>query len=260
MSEELKAIKKSSPVKVPSKRNTQLFYTGLLLFLSFILGMLWQKVQYLEKNTLNTQPLAAAQNVVTQKPPQTRPQVQQPKQKVSVDVGHLPIKGSQDAKITIVAFEDFRCPFCDKFFSETMPALQKEYIDTGKVKFYYRHFQFLGPASVIAGNASECANEQSKFWGFHDYLYQNQPSESDTSMYTTDNMTSIASQLGLDSDQFRNCLEAKKFDQNVQDDLTAGRKAGVTGTPGFFIDGILVDGAQPYTIFKTIIDQELKSK
>lgn len=180
-----------------------------------------------------------------------------PGQKVNVDVGHLPAKGNPNAKVKLVAFEDFRCPFCEKFFTDTEPQIIKDYVDTGKAVIYYREYQFLGPASVIAGNAAECANEQGKFWDMHQYLYKNQPSESDTSMYTTDNMTKIAGQLGMNTSSFKSCLSANKYDKNLQTDLSAGQAAGVTGTPTVFINGIPIVGAQPYAAFKAAIDQQL---
>ena len=180
-----------------------------------------------------------------------------PGQKVNVDVGHLPAQGNPNAKVKIVAFEDFRCPFCEKFFTDTEPQIIKDYVNTGKAVLYYRQYQFLGSASVVAGNAAECANEQDKFWAFHDYLYKNQPSESDTSMYTTDNLSKIAGQLGMSANKFSSCLASSKYDKNVKDDLAAGQAAGVTGTPTVFVNGIPIVGAQPYAAFKAAIDQQL---
>ncbi len=180
-----------------------------------------------------------------------------PGQKANVDVGHLPAKGNPDAKVKIIAFEDFRCPFCKKFFANTEPQIIKDYVDTGKAVIYYRQYQFLGPASVVAGNAAECANEQGKFWDMHEYLYKNQPSESDTAMYTTANLTKIAGQLGLNISKFQTCLTSNKYDKNVQGDLAAGQAAGVTGTPTVFINGIPIVGTQPYAAFKAVIDQQL---
>lgn len=225
---------------------------GLLMVASFLIGVLFTKVQYLSSNTQPTPATGASQ---AQAPNQ--PQAPAPGQKQNVDVGHLPPQGNKNAKVKIVEFLDFRCPFCDRFFKDTEPQLLKEYVDSGKAVFYVRHYQFLGPASVVAGNASECANEQGKFWEFHDYLYKNQPPESDTSLYTTDKLTDVASGLGINADQFRGCLDSKKYDKNVADDLAAGQKAGVNGTPTVFINGLPVVGAQPYSAFKTVIDQQL---
>jgi len=241
--------------KVPNVDFKNLKYTpilmALLLVASFLLGALTTKISYLEKNGNNQQAAPTAQA------PAQGNQPPAPGAKVNVSAGKFPLKGNKDAKVTIIAFEDFRCPFCERFFKDTLPQIQKDYIDTGKAKFAFRNYQFLGAASVVAGNAAECANEQGKFWEFHDYLYNNQPSESDTSMYTVDNLTKIAGQLSIDTNKFNSCLSANKYDKNVSGDLADGQKAGVTGTPTVFINGISVVGAQPYSAFKTIIDQEL---
>ena len=225
----------------------------LIIVGAFFIGSLWTKVQLLEKNGSAPSTLVAAPVA----PQGNQPQAPAPGQKYTVDVGHFPVKGKSDAKVTIVAFEDFRCPFCEKTFTDTEPQIFKDYVDTGKVKFAYRHYQFLGAPSVVAGNAAECANEQKKFWEFHDYLYKNQPSESDTSMYTTDRMTEIAGQLGMNVSQFKSCLSSNKYQKNVDQDFADGQKVGVSGTPTFYINGIQLVGAQPYSAFKTIIDQEL---
>lgn len=225
----------------------------LLVVASFLIGVLFTKVQYLEKN----QTAGTAVNA----PAQGTQQAQQPGltdgQKVTIGNGHFPALGKDDAKVTIVEFADFRCPFCENLFTQTEPQIIKDYIDTGKAKLYFRQFAFLGDASVVAANAAECANEQGKFWDYYNYLYKNQPSESDTSMYNTDTLTQSAVNLGMNGDQFRSCLSSKKYDANVTKDQTEGQAAGVSGTPTIFINGIAVVGAQPYSAFKTIIDQEL---
>ncbi len=193
----------------------------------------------------------------------------QPTSKPSVNIsyGNLPIKGNSDAKVVIIEFADFRCPFCKSFFTASEPSLMKDYIDTGKAKFVFRHFAFLGPASITAGNSAECANEQNRFWDYYDYLYKNQPSESDTSMFTTDKLTAAAQNLGLDASKFRSCLDSTKYSQNLSSDQSDGQSAGVTGTPSFIIgkagpngvvNGQLIVGAQPYSVFKTAIDNLLK--
>lgn len=174
-----------------------------------------------------------------------------------VDAGHLPVLGNADAPVTIVEFADFRCSFCEKLHKDAVPQIQRDYVDTGTVKFAFRHFPILGPASMVAANAAECANAQGTFWEFHNYLYDNQPSESDTSMYTVDAMTEIAGTLGLKTDAFRTCLAGNTYAQKITDDLNAGRAAGVTGTPATFVNGQLVSGAAPYASFKAVIDAAL---
>lgn len=186
---------------------------------------------------------------------------------VDASVGHLPLKGNKDAKVTVVEFADFRCPFCEKFYTDTEQQILKNYVDSGKVRLAYRHYAFLGPASTLAASASECANDQNKFWEMHDYLFKNQPSESDTSMYTADKLSVVAQGLGMDSAKFKSCLDTNKSSSNVSGDLSDGQKVGVTGTPSVLIgksDGnqvkaaTLIVGAQPYANFQSAIDAMLK--
>lgn len=256
----LKKIKFNKPIAVSlpkfSFKNTSIniYLVYTLVIFSFLLGMLTNKIIYLQTE-LKSAKTAAAQTAPAVVAPSAIPT---PPPYVNVSVGHLPPLGNPNAKVKVVEFADLRCPYCERFYTDTLPQLKKDYIDTGKISFYYRQNQFLGPASVEAGNATECANEQSKFWEFHNYLYDNQPPETDTSMYTTDKMSEIAGSLGLDADQFRSCLEANKYDKNVQTDIQDGRKAQVDGTPTFFINGYRIVGAVPYDQIKQQIEVELK--
>lgn len=242
-------------ISFPTKQRNYvpLLVVGLIM-LTFLLGMSFMKIQYLENQLKQTGSAANAGSAQAANQPAAPTG---PAPKVNVDNGHFPVLGQDGAKVTIVEFADLRCPFCDQFFKDTLPQIKKDYVDSGKVKIYWRSYAFLGPASTEASNAIECANEQGKFWDMHDYLYNNQPSESDTSMFTTDSMTTVAGTLGMNTDQFRSCLDSKKYDKNVSADLADGQKAGVSGTPTFFINGTSLVGAQPYAAFKTVIDQEL---
>jgi len=235
-------------------RSSNQVLVALLVIASFLIGVLFTKVQYLEKGQTagGTQQAAAAPTANPQQPAAPAAGA-----KVNVAVGHFPIKGNPKAKVTIVEFADFRCPFCEQYFTNTESQIIKDYVDTGKVKYAFRNFAFLGPASVVAADAAECANDQGKFWDFHDYLYKNQPSESDTSMYTTDTLTQAAVSLGMDGTAFSDCLNNKTDDAKAAKDMSDGQAAGVSGTPSFFINGISLVGAEPYSSFKTIIDQEL---
>src|SRR3989344_1836893 len=125
-----------------------------------------------------------------------------------------------------------------------------------KVKVDNGHLPFLGQESTWAAEASECANEQGKFWEFHDYLFKNQQGENQEA-FSKDKLIGFAGALGLNTDQFSSCLNSEKYAKNVSDDLSAGQKAGVSGTPTTFVNGQTVVGAQPYSAFKTLIDQEL---
>jgi protein-disulfide isomerase len=225
---------------------------------AFLIGVLFTKVQYLEKGqaqTGNNQQAAAPTGQ-----PGNKAVTPAPGAKVNVSVGHFPIQGNKNAKVTIIEFADFRCPFCEQFFTNTEPQIISDYVNTGKVKYVFRDFAFLGPASITAGDAAECANDQGKFWDYYNYLYKNQPDESDTSMYNTDTLTQEAVTLGMNGDTFRSCLDGKKDESKVNQDLADGQKAGVSGTPSFFVNGTALVGAQPYSAFKTLIDQELAAK
>lgn len=223
----------------------------LLVIAAFLVGILFMKVQYLEQNgsaptaQTGTQQAAAAPTTAA---------------KVNVGVGHLPPQGNKNAKVKIIEFADLRCPYCREFFQDTESQIIKNYVDTGKAVFYFRHYDFLGPASTVAANAAECANDQGKFWAMHDYLYKNQPDESDTSMYNTTDLTNIAGQLGMDTTKFSTCLSANADNNKVTQDFNDGQAAGVSGTPTFFINGTMLVGAQPYSAFQTAIDQALAGK
>ena len=231
--------------------NTYLVF--VIVIFAFILGMLTIKVVDLQEQVNSTKSASAVAQ--TSGIPSALPTPAGP---VNVGVGNFPIQGDPNAKVTVIEFADFRCPFCEQWFQNVEPNIIKDYVKTGKVKFYFRNYAFLGPASTLAAQAGECANEQNKFWDFHDYMYKNQPDESDTSMYTVDNLSQIAGNLGMDQSQFQDCLTSKKYAKNVDKDLSEGSAAGVSGTPTTFINGIAVVGAVPYDQIKQAIDAALK--
>lgn len=164
--------------------------------------------------------------------------------------------GDQNAPVTIIEYSDFQCPFCGKFFKEIEPVLREKYIKTGKVKFVYRNFAFLGQESLWAANAARCAGEQGKFWQYHDYLYNNQRGENQGA-FSKDNLKSFAVALGLDKEKFNTCLDSEKYTDLIQQETKAGGEAGVQGTPASFINETLYPGALPTATFTQIIDNEL---
>lgn len=184
----------------------------------------------------------------------------------NVTVGNLPVLGNPNAKVTIVEWADFQCPFCERFFTDDEQQLKKDYVDTGKVKYAFRDFAFLGqpttdPAgdeSTNAANAARCANEQGKFWEFHDYLYNHQGQE-DGGTFSKDNLKKFAADLGLNTDQFNQCVDSDKYVNDVKADMSAGKTAGVSGTPTVYINGQQFVGAQPYATIKAAIDSALAS-
>ncbi|MBI5079606.1 DsbA family protein [Candidatus Wolfebacteria bacterium] len=166
------------------------------------------------------------------------------------------VLGDKNAPVTIVEYSDFQCPFCGKFFKETESVLREKYVKTGKVKFIYRDFAFLGQESIWAAEAARCAGEQGKFWQYHDYLFNNQKRENQGD-FSKNNLKSFAASLGLDKEKFNACVDSEKYAALIQEETKTGGEAGVSGTPASFINGILYAGALPVATFVQIIDGEL---
>jgi protein-disulfide isomerase len=184
----------------------------------------------------------------------TQPSPEQPSQKPVAEFkitkdNH--IRGDFNAPITLVEFSDFECPFCGRHY----PTLNKILSDyKGKVRLVYKHFPLgFHPNAQKAAEASECADEQGKFWEYHDKLFENQ-----ITGYSLDKFKQWAKDLGLNSNKFNDCLDSGKYAQKVQADYQEGLQKGVNGTPATFINGQLVSGALPYESFKQIIDGLLK--
>ena len=172
---------------------------------------------------------------------------------VTVELGDSPVKGNANAPITIVEFSDYQCPYCGKFFSETLPSIDKDYIKTGKVKYKDFPLGFHENAQK-ASEAARCVGEQKGDAGYfkmHDKLYANQND------LGVDNLKKLAKELGVDSAKFDKCLDDGKFADAVKKDLAYGQQLGVSGTPAFFVNEKMLSGAQPYSVFKQMIDAEL---
>jgi protein-disulfide isomerase len=168
-----------------------------------------------------------------------------------VDGDDDPSIGPEDAPIVIIEFSDFKCPYCGRFAQNTLQPLLDAY--EGQIRFVYRDFPILGPASVEAALASECADDQDAYWAYHDRLFENQ------STLGSSTFIQIAEALELDMAQFTTCVEEKTHQAEVAADYSVAQELGVRGTPGFFINGRFVSGAMPLDFFATIIDEELAS-
>jgi len=174
-------------------------------------------------------------------------------ERVNVSAEDDPTKGSKNAKVTIIEFADYQCPYCGYFFTKVLPEVEKNYIKTGKVKFVYRDFPLnFHQNAQKAAEAAECADKQGKFWQYHDKLYQDQK------VLDTESLKKYAAELKLNTDSFNKCLDSGEMAGEVQKDFEDGTKYGVSGTPSFFINGIPLEGAQPYSAFEEIIKEELK--
>jgi protein-disulfide isomerase len=171
-----------------------------------------------------------------------------PPQRVTVEAKG-PMKGKGDGKVTIVEFSDFQCPFCSRA-EPSVDEVMKNYSD--KVKVHFRHFPLdFHDKAFKAAEAAACAEEQGKFWEFHKILFANQGA------LDVGDLKTHAKTIGLETGKFNECLDSGRMKAKVDDDMSAGKKAGVNGTPAFFINGVLLSGAQPYEEFKRVIDAEL---
>ncbi len=162
-------------------------------------------------------------------------------------------RGDADAPVTMIEFGDFQCPFCGRFFAQTKPQLEENYIQAGKVQFGYFNFAFLGPESTWAAEAAECASDQDKFWEYHDKLYGSQSGENQGA-FNKEILKKFAEELGLDTSTFNDCLDFGKYTQLVQDDSNTARSIGVRSTPTFLINSQSVVGALPFERFQQTID------
>jgi len=162
------------------------------------------------------------------------------------------VRGDKDAPVTIVEWSDFECPFCARFFEQALPSIEEEYIKTGKVKLVYRDFPLSFHTNAQkAAEAAECAGEQGKYWEMHDLLFAQgvQGGVAGFKQY--------AKTLGLNTAKFDTCLDSGAMAGEVQQDMADGAAVGIQGTPGFIVNGKLVSGAQPFAVFKQVIDAEL---
>jgi protein-disulfide isomerase len=164
--------------------------------------------------------------------------------------------GDANAPVTIVEFGDFQCPFCGQYATDTDPQIQEQYVKTGKARFGFVNFAFLGPESTWAAEAAECAFDQNKYWEFHNKLYSSQSGEN-KGAFNKDNLKKFAEGLGLDTGTFNTCLDSGKYTSLIQADTDAASGFGIQSTPSFLVNGQPVVGAQPFGVFKQIIDAQL---
>ena len=161
-----------------------------------------------------------------------------------------PSRGPTNAPVTIVEFSDFQCPYCGREYP-VIERLMKEY--DGKLRLVFRHYPLdFHPFAQKAAEAGACAQDQGKFWELHDKMFSNQ------GKLAVADLKGYAKTLGMDATKFDKCLDSGEKKALVDDDLKAGSAAGVNGTPAFFINGIFINGAQPYEHMKQAVDRELR--
>lgn len=187
---------------------------------------------------------------------------------IEVSLEGAPIMGSPVAKVTLVEFTDYQCPFCARHFKNTSPQIIKDYVDQGKVRYAQREFPLtnIHPLAAKASEAALCAGEQDKYWQMHDALF------SDQKKLTEADLIAHAETLGLSKNHFVPCLQSGKFAGRVKQDLAFGSRAGIRGTPSFLI-GLTdpenldkftateyIRGAQAYSAFQAAIDKLIEGE
>ena len=173
--------------------------------------------------------------------------------RTEIPTAGFPTLGPASAPITIVEFSDFECPYCGGLFP-TLKEIETKYAD--KIRVVYRQYPLasLHPHAQKAAEASLCADEQKRFWDFHDSLFGNQQD------LTVDSLKRRAVELKLDAPAFNTCLDSGKHAETIKKDIVEGSRAGVSGTPAIFINGRLLSGNQPYTSIAQVIEDELQRK
>jgi len=181
-----------------------------------------------------------------------------------VALDNAAIHGKADAKLTLVEFTDFQCPFCARYAHDAYAQIERDYVATGKLRYALRHFPLerIHPQAFKAAVAAECARQQGKFWEMHTQLFANQQQLAET------DLVRHASAIGLNAARFQQCL-AGPASAAVRQDIDAGMRATITGTPTFFIgvagpDGKIrvlrrISGALPYATLKSTLDELLSS-
>ncbi len=252
--------------KISVKKST---FNGLIIGLVLVVGIAaffaGSYTSNLNSNQISEEDLQDAIAKLELKVLQNQLPTSQPKLPMKISADNDPIIGNPDAPITIIEFTDFQCPFCARFHTQTLPLILEEYIEQGKVKLVFRDFpiQSIHPNAVPASVASECANDQGKFKEMHDMLFDNQ---NEWNRQETANALSLFSQyateIQLEQEIFDSCLTSGEHIEEISKDLQDGQEYGVTGTPGFFIGNdqigfVELKGAQPFDVFKRVIDAQL---
>jgi protein-disulfide isomerase len=185
----------------------------------------------------------------------------------AISVGDNPFLGNKNARVVLLDFSDYQCPFCGRFVRETMPELEQEYIKTGKVKYVFRDLpiEAIHPFALKAAEAVRCAGEQSTYWEMHYRLYQNQ------NALDVGSMPAHAQALGMNLAAFTACLNSGKYATGIRKDMADASAAGISGTPTFVV-GLVntrnpndrnikvlqqIIGAQPFEAFKAALEKAL---
>ena len=176
------------------------------------------------------------------------------------------ILGNPNAPVTIIEYGDYQCPFCARYFSQVEPMIKSQYINTGEAKMVFRDFPFIGPESLAAANAAQCAEDQGKLWAYHDALYTAKvadesavPNAENDGFFTTAELVRLAGQVGLNIPTFTSCLSSNQNLSYINSEKNAAAAAGIQSTPTTIVNGQMVTepdgssaGADPTAVMQAI--------
>ncbi|MEO6989202.1 MAG: DsbA family protein [Aquihabitans sp.] len=162
--------------------------------------------------------------------------------------------GSANAPVVMVAYSEFQCPYCGRFAKESLPTLIERYVDPGVLRIEWRDLPYLGDESFRASFGARAAAEQDAFWAFHDVLFAEQSPKPNSGHITDEYLVGVATEIGLDVEQFEVDYRSDAVNDAVRNDRDSGVRAGVNGTPAFFVNGTPIVGAQPVEVFVEVIE------
>lgn len=249
-------------MKVPEKVVPLLFV--LLLVAAFLLGRYQAQLEFLRAGSLSqpasqagTQPAGGALGQTTQQGQAA------PGGKISDELWAKVLsnpaasRGSEDAPVTIVEFSDYQCPYCARYITDAYLQIEKDYVETGKVRYLFRDLTLPFHANAsAAAQAARCAGEQGQYWEMHDVLFEKQSDWA--SGDAAELFKGYAGELVADIDVFLSCYENKKYEQEINEDLQLARQVGADGAPAFFINGKLIIGALPFQPSRRRLKQSSK--
>lgn len=229
------------------------------------LGSLKEEIQSLKQGQKRMQKqLDEITRLLKEKPTNKRKPPVRDLDNVTMNIGDDPSKGEDDAKLVLIEFSDYQCPFCARHTRKVFPQIERDYIKTGKIRYVFRDFPLerIHKQAFVAAQAANCAGDQEKYWEMHDRLFANRKN--------IEPLAQHAEAVGLDVDTFASCISSEKYAQEVRDDMAEGRKSGVRSTPTFIFglvegDGSkvkalrLARGALPYERLSQEIDALLKA-
>jgi protein-disulfide isomerase len=227
-----------------------------IIVAAFAVGLLYGKVSVYEKSgTAAGTAQPGTDDAPAQQPAEEEPVLADDQWKELISA-KAPTLGKDSAKVTMVEFTDYQCPFCSRYINDSFVQIKKDYIDTGKIR--YMQFDLPLPFHTNAkpaALAARCSGDQNKYWEMHDVLFEKQTDWE--SGDAKEKFAGYASEIGLNASTFAQCYDSGKYNEAIDEDLALAQKVGASGTPTFFINGERLVGAQPISAFTAVLDKQL---